>query len=219
MVLRAPSLAALLLLLWYATPISDYTDVETLEPYFQKIADSGWAPVAVPMVIILASIVFFPITILIALTGMTLGPFLGGVCAAAGCLGSAALTFGVGTLLGENGLRKMMGKKLNRLSKGMAAKGVLAVAGLRLLPVAPFTAINLVAGATHIRLFDFLAGTALGMAPGILIISVLGDRLREVWQNPSPENMVVLGLIIAGWVAIGFGLQYFISRRRKKSSG
>lgn len=217
-IIAAVAVAAFLLLVWYATPIADYADVDTLEPYFQKIADSGWAPVAVPIVIILASIVFFPITILIALTGMTLGPVLGGACAAAGCLGSAALTFGIGTLLGENGLRKMMGKKLNRLSKGMADKGVLAVAGLRLLPVAPFTAINLVAGATHIRLFDFLAGTALGMAPGILIISVLGDRLREVWQNPSPENMVVLGLIIAGWIAVGFGLQYFISRRRKKRS-
>jgi len=213
-VVAAVAAAALLLILWYATPIADFTDVETLEPYFQNVADSGWAPVLVPLVIVLASVAFFPITILIALTGMTLGPFLGSACAAAGCLGSAALSFGIGTLLGENGLRKMMGKRLNRISKGMASKGVLAVAGLRLLPVAPFTAINLIAGATHIRFGAFLAGTALGMAPGILVMSALGDRLRDVWQNPSPQNIVVLGLIAVAWLALAVGLQVFVSRRR-----
>lgn len=213
-VVAAVVVTALFLILWYATPIADLADVRTLEPYFQQIADSGWAPVVVPLVIVLASMAFFPVTILIALTGMTLGPFLGGACAGAGCLGSAAISFGIGTLLGENGLRQLMGKRLNRISKGMASKGVLAVAGLRLVPVAPFTAINLIAGATHIRLGDFIAGTALGMAPGIIIMSALGDRLRMIWQDPSPQNMVVLGLIVAGWLAIAVGLQIVISRRR-----
>jgi uncharacterized membrane protein YdjX (TVP38/TMEM64 family)/phosphatidylserine/phosphatidylglycerophosphate/cardiolipin synthase-like enzyme len=218
-VLAAVAVAVLLLILWYATPIANFTDVETLEPYFQRVADSGWALVLVPLVIVLASVFFFPITILIALTGMTLGPFLGSACATAGSLGSAALAFGIGTLLGQNGLRRMMGKRLNRISKRMAHKGVLAIAGVRLLPVAPFTAINLIAGATHIRFGEFMAGTALGMAPGILIVSALGDRLREVWQNPSPQNIVALGLIAVAWIAIAVGLQVLVSRRRRKRSG
>jgi uncharacterized membrane protein YdjX (TVP38/TMEM64 family) len=172
----------------------------------------------VPLVIVLASVVFFPITILIALTGMTLGPFLGFACAAAGCLISAAASFALGTLLGEKGLRKIMGKRLNRMSKAVAKKGVLSVAGLRLLPVAPFTAINLIAGASHIRFWDFVLGTILGMAPGIMLMVALGDRLRQVWKNPSVENMTVLGLIAAGWLALAFGLQFVISKYRKRRS-
>ena len=214
-VIAAGVIALVLLALWYFTPLSHLANVKTLEPYFEEIGQSGWAPVVIPAVFLLASCVFFPITILIALTGMTLGPLLGMACASIGCLGSATFFFGLGTLLGENGLRPMMGKRLNRLSKTLADKGVLSVAGLRLLPVAPFTVINLIAGASHIRLGDFVIGTALGMAPGIILMTTLGDRIREVWHNPSAANVIVLGLLVAGWLAAAFGLQYLISKFRK----
>ena len=46
------------------------------------------------------------------------------------------------------------------------------MAVVRNLPVAPFTIVNMVAGASHIKLGDFLLGTALGMAPGIVAIMV-----------------------------------------------
>jgi uncharacterized membrane protein YdjX (TVP38/TMEM64 family)/phosphatidylserine/phosphatidylglycerophosphate/cardiolipin synthase-like enzyme len=205
-----------LVAVWYLTPAAELADIETLEPYFKELAASSWAPVAIPLIFVVASALFFPITILIALTGMTLGPILGFACAAAGSLISAALSFVIGTFLGKNGLRRIMGKRLNRLSKAVARKGILSVAGLRLLPVAPFTAINLIAGASHIRFSDFIFGTILGMAPGMALMVALGDRLREVWRNPSAENLTVLALIVAGWLALAFGLQYVISKRRKK---
>jgi uncharacterized membrane protein YdjX (TVP38/TMEM64 family) len=206
---------AALLAIWYATPVSDLADVQTLEPYFERIAASGWAPLVIPLIFLVASLAFFPVTILIALTGMTLGPFLGLLCAGIGCLGGALLSFWVGTLLGERGLRPIMGRKLTRLSTSLADKGILSVAGIRLLPVAPFTVINLIAGASHIRVVDFVVGTIFGMAPGIILMTALGDRLREVWRNPSAENVVVLGLITAGWLAAAFGFQYLISKYRK----
>jgi phosphatidylserine/phosphatidylglycerophosphate/cardiolipin synthase-like enzyme/uncharacterized membrane protein YdjX (TVP38/TMEM64 family) len=202
-------------LLWYFTPVADYADVETLEPYFRQIDDSGWALIAIPLIFIVASFAFFPITILIALSGMTLGPVTGFLSAAGGCMGSAALAFGAGMLLGENGIRRIMGQRLNRMSRNAASNGVLSIAVLRLLPIAPFTAINLVAGASHVRFNDYMIGTALGMLPGILLMSALGGRLREVWQNPSVENIIVLGLLVAAWLAAAFGLQYLIKKHRR----
>jgi phosphatidylserine/phosphatidylglycerophosphate/cardiolipin synthase-like enzyme/uncharacterized membrane protein YdjX (TVP38/TMEM64 family) len=202
-------------LLWYFTPVADYADVETLEPYFRQIDDSGWALIAIPLIFIVASFAFFPITILIALSGMTLGPITGFLSAAGGCMGSAALAFGAGMLLGENGIRRIMGQRLNRMSRNAASNGVLSIAVLRLLPIAPFTAINLVAGASHVRFNDYMIGTALGMLPGILLMSALGGRLREVWQNPSIENIIVLGLLVAAWLAAAFGLQYLIKKHRR----
>jgi phosphatidylserine/phosphatidylglycerophosphate/cardiolipin synthase-like enzyme/uncharacterized membrane protein YdjX (TVP38/TMEM64 family) len=202
-------------LLWYFTPVAEYADVETLEPYFRQIDNSGWALIAIPLIFIVASFAFFPITILIALSGMTLGPVTGFLSAAGGCLGSAALAFGAGMMMGENGIRRIMGQRLNRMSRNAASNGVLSIAVLRLLPIAPFTAINLVAGASHIRFGDYMIGTALGMLPGILLMSALGDRLREVWRNPSVENIVMLGLLAAAWLAAAFGLQYLIKKHRR----
>jgi uncharacterized membrane protein YdjX (TVP38/TMEM64 family) len=209
-------IASALVALWYFTPLSEIADVETLEPYFQQIADSGWAPLAIPLVFAVTSLIFFPVTILIALTGMTLGPITGLLSASAVCLGSAALGFGAGALMGEKGLRRIMGRRLNRLSQSAAEKGVVSMVGLRLLPVAPFTAINLIAGASHVRFSDFMIGTVLGMLPGIVLMTALGDRLRQVWHNPSVENTVLLGLLALAWFGAAIGLQYLVSKYRKR---
>ena len=107
------------------------------------------------------------------------------------------------------------GRRLKRLSQSAAEKGIVSMVGLRLLPVAPFSAINLIAGASDVRLMDFLIGTALGMLPGIVLMTALGDRLREVWRNPSVENTIVLGLLAIAWLGAAMGLQYLVSKYRK----
>jgi uncharacterized membrane protein YdjX (TVP38/TMEM64 family) len=57
--------------------------------------------------------------------------------------------------------------------------------------VAPFAIVNLIAGASHIRLKDFLIGTALGMSPGILIITLFADRLLQTIINPGWTNALI----------------------------
>ena len=43
---------------------------------------------------------------------------------------------------------------------------MLAVAAIRLVPIAPFTFVNFAAGASAIKLVDYVAGTLVGMLPG-----------------------------------------------------
>lgn len=63
---------------------------------------------------------------------------------------------------------------------------------VRLIPVAPFTVVNLVAGASHIRFRDFLLGTIFGMVPGVIAITVFSDRLAAAIYRPSPINIALL---------------------------
>ncbi|OPH12145.1 hypothetical protein FE89_29785 [Azospirillum brasilense] len=77
------------------------------------------------------------------------------------------------------------------------------MAALRVVPVAPFTVVNLVAGASRIRFADYLFGTILGMAPGILVFNLLGHQLERVLTEPTPTDMVLLGL--AAVTALGLG--------------
>ena len=42
-----------------------------------------------------------------------------------------------------------------------------------MLPIAPFSIVNVVAGASHIRWSDFLLGTVIGLLPGIIDDDVL----------------------------------------------
>jgi uncharacterized membrane protein YdjX (TVP38/TMEM64 family) len=66
--------------------------------------------------------------------------------------------------------------------------------------VAPFTIVNLIAGASHIELKDYLIGTAVGMLPGILAITIFADRLLQSIQNPDWINILIAVVLAAGLV-------------------
>ena len=78
---------------------------------------------------------------------------------------------------------------------------------VRLLPVAPYTVVNLVAGASRIRWRDFLLGTALGLAPGLVLMSTFVDRAIAAIVSPSGETFGTLALVLVAIVALGFALR------------
>ena len=77
---------------------------------------------------------------------------------------------------------------------------------VRLVPVAPFSVVNVTAGTFNVRFLDFALGTLIGMAPGIFTLAVLGERLEHAIRNPGIKSFAVLavfvGLIVlaAGWI-------------------
>jgi uncharacterized membrane protein YdjX (TVP38/TMEM64 family) len=64
-----------------------------------------------------------------------------------------------------------------------------------------------------------MLGTLVGMAPGIAVMTALGDRLRQVLHNPSVANVGLLVLVAAVWIALSVALQIVLSRRRKRNAG
>ena len=72
--------------------------------------------------------------------------------ATVGALSSAIVTYAVGALLGRETLRGVIGPRLRRVQRKIVNGGVLAIAAIRMVPLAPFTVVNLVAGASEVRL-------------------------------------------------------------------
>jgi uncharacterized membrane protein YdjX (TVP38/TMEM64 family) len=71
-------------------------------------------------------------------------------------------------------------------------------------------------GASGIRFREFLAGTALGMIPGIAAFALVGDLLVDVWQNPTPLNVTLVAAAAALWIGVVLGTQRLINRLGKK---
>ena len=87
---------------------------------------------------------------------------------------------------------------------------------MRVMPTAPFMLVNLVAGATRIRLLDYTIGTFLGLAPGIVIMSVLGGRLLEMMTQPTLLDVgLVIGFLLL-WGGMSYLLQLAVARLRDK---
>jgi uncharacterized membrane protein YdjX (TVP38/TMEM64 family) len=56
--------------------------------------------------------------------------------------------------------------------------------------------INMVAGASHIGLRDFLLGTLLGMAPGTFALCLFADRAVEAVTHPGLGTVVSLVALV-----------------------
>ncbi|HUF86264.1 MAG TPA: VTT domain-containing protein [Thermohalobaculum sp.] len=154
----------------------------------------------------------FPVLALIAGTGLL--SVAGLAVATAGSLLGAVTGYAAGAVLGRDALRRLAGRRLDRISRQLARRSILAMTVVRLLPVAPFTLINLAAGAWHIRFRDFAAGTVLGMAPGIVAITLFSGQLGQLMRAPSAANAAILaGLLLLIAAVAAWGWRHFLRHR------
>ena len=164
-------------------------------------------PMSFPGVLVayvIGGLIMIPVTLLVGVTAMVFSPAWAALYALSGCLLNAWVTYLIGSGLGKQTIRKLAGRRLNRLSRQIAKQGILTVAVIRNIPVAPYTIVNMIAGASHIKLKDYLVGTAVGMLPGILAITIFADRLLHAIQNPDWINALIAAalatvLFVGSW--------------------
>jgi phosphatidylserine/phosphatidylglycerophosphate/cardiolipin synthase-like enzyme/uncharacterized membrane protein YdjX (TVP38/TMEM64 family) len=198
-----------LALIWQFVPLANPDEVRAL---LASVNDNPMAPLIVIAVFVIAGVLMFPVTVLIAASAAAFGPWLGFSYAAVGALTSALATYGVGAALGKRTLRDLLGPRLNRVRQRVAKRGIVAVAAIRLVPVAPFTVVNLVAGASSIPVFDYMIGTLIGMLPGMVMISAVGNQFARIMVAPTVYDLAILAAAVVGWVALSIGVQAAVSR-------
>jgi phosphatidylserine/phosphatidylglycerophosphate/cardiolipin synthase-like enzyme/uncharacterized membrane protein YdjX (TVP38/TMEM64 family) len=214
-------LLALILLagLWHWTPLREWMDVSTLAASLEEVA-SG--PIALLMTVggfLIGGVLVMPVMVLIAVTILAFGPWWGFWYALSGMTASALLTFGIGRLLGRRLMDHLSGSWVHRISRTLAKKGILTVVTLRMLPVAPFSILNAVAGASHIRTRDFFLGTVLGELPGLIGLALFLDQVTETIRHPGLGSIVLLVIIAAGIVLTAWALGRWLSNRPEEGQG
>jgi uncharacterized membrane protein YdjX (TVP38/TMEM64 family) len=194
--------AAVLLLLatlpmaWQWTPLNEWINFETVLEW-QEAAKQYPAPLYVVLgAYLLGSLVLFPVTILNVATVFAFGPVMGNVYALAGWLASAAMGFGIGRALGRDLVQKLSRSRLHRLLLPAERHGFLTVLAVRILPIAPFTLVNFVVGASGIRFHDFILASLVGRIPGIIILTVAGLQIQDFLRNPALGSLLVLGITL-----------------------
>jgi len=198
-------------LLWYFFPVKEWATGAAL-------AEEGFAPsqgaAALPPVLVaylVGSGLMVPASLLIVLTGLAFGFTKGTLFSFAGIMLAASVYYRLGRHLHRNTVRKLAGWRLNHLTHRIARNTTITVVAARVSVLAPFNALNLVAGATGINFKYYLFGTFLGMVPLIVLFAALGDRVREFITDPGWINFLLLAGILAvdvlvlGWMRIRMG--------------
>ncbi|MCF8100754.1 MAG: VTT domain-containing protein [Desulfarculaceae bacterium] len=190
---------------WRWGPLSDVLDASALASWAYQFSRGPAGVLLVFGAFLLGGAVMLPVTLLMLATGLVYGPWLSPLYALGGCLLSAVAFYWIGRLLGREAVERLAGDGLNELSRRLAEHGVINVAIMRNLPVAPFTVVNLVAGASRISFRDFALGTLLGLLPGVILFTTFAGRVKSALQDPGPWQVaaVVAGaaglFLLAAW--------------------
>ena len=190
---------------WKWSPLKVWLDVDRIVATLQHLGRS-FGPLAAVGGFALALTLAVPLTFLTLVTIVAFGPLGGFFVCVAGALLGAAVSYWLGVGLGREVVRKLGGARVNALSQRLAQRGLLAVIAVRLVPVAPFAVVNMMAGASHIRLRHLLLGTLIGMTPGTLVMMVFVDQIIAAMRQPSPTSVLIVLLTL---ILIGLGLWGF----------
>lgn len=205
-----------LILAWRFTPLSAFADPQSIREWLADIAEMPGAPLVVLAAFIIGGLLVFPVLLLIAATAAVFGPWHGFALAGTGAILSAVVTYGLGAAIGRNAMENVLGPRLSRVRRGIVQRGVLAVAAVRLVPIAPFTLVNLIAGASRIRFSDYLLGTMIGMAPGLILMCALGYQIWSIITQPTLTNILLFVLAVLAWLAVSIGAQALLLRWRRR---
>lgn len=165
---------------------------------------------------LVASLFLVPVNLLIAATAAAFGPLLGLAYALAGALAAASMGFGLGRLLGRHPVRRLAGRRVNAVRRRLTRHGLWAMTLLRLLPIAPFTIVNLVAGTAAIRFREFFLGSVIGMLPGSLLLVIFGDRLGAWLRRPDTTNLAILVGVTFAVIMLALLLGRWARRRQPR---
>jgi uncharacterized membrane protein YdjX (TVP38/TMEM64 family) len=213
-VLTACAIAAALALVWRFTPLAHALQPQHIADRLESIEKLAWAPFAFVGAYVLGGLVMFPVTVLSAATAIIFPPLKAVAVSFSGIMLSAALLHWLGTRFIKGRLRKSLSGVIERVDQALSDRGIITIATIRMIPLAPFTLVNLAAGAVGVPFRDYMLGTALGLAPGVTVICIFGRQVRAFWHDPNMKTVLVAVTIGIVWIGMSLLLQRWISHRR-----
>lgn len=197
---------------WRWTALGEWVEPAALAAWVRDAVRSPWAPLLIALMYIAANMVLLPNTLLNAGVILALGTGWGIGYALLGSLSAGTVYYALGRRYGEQRLQRLKIDRLDQIIEQLQRSGLPGLVLLRLLPIAPYTVVNLMLGAVGIGLPRFLIGTLLGLLPGSLATTAFGHQLERLIRDPSWQDGALLALVLALAVAVLFALRRVAER-------
>jgi len=165
LIIVAALLFAAAVVLWRFTALAQLLTPEHLAQWLSSFTGMSAAPFIVVALFVAGGLAVFPLALLIAATAILFPPWTAICVSYAGSLLSASLTYFIGARLLSSTATAALGPAREKVSTALRNNGLIAIAALRTLPVAPYTLVNVAAGSLGIPFRDYLLGQRLGSRP------------------------------------------------------
>jgi phosphatidylserine/phosphatidylglycerophosphate/cardiolipin synthase-like enzyme/uncharacterized membrane protein YdjX (TVP38/TMEM64 family) len=209
---------AALAVVWRSTSLKAFINYGTISNLIPSLTDSPFAPLWIAGIFTMGTLVLMPVTLLIIATGATFGPVLGFFYALCGSLVSAMVHYGLGRMASKETVRRVAGSRLGHVQRQISRHGFISMLFARIVPIAPFVIVNLVAGAMQVRVRDFLLGTLAGMSPGISAVVLLENQLQRALQDPGIGNITLLVALAIFFALLGAAFYRWYGTRPLRAS-
>jgi phosphatidylserine/phosphatidylglycerophosphate/cardiolipin synthase-like enzyme/uncharacterized membrane protein YdjX (TVP38/TMEM64 family) len=208
-----------LALAWTYTPLASLVTRQNVLRWGHDFSQLAWAPLIVILAYTPASYAMFPRWFITMVSVIAFGPWRGFLYGLCGMIVAAVVSYLPGRLVRRDTVRRLAGPRLNRLTAALYHRGALAVAVVRLLPIAPFVVVNLVMGAMRIRLRDFVLGSLVGVLPGMLMATVLSEQISRWIVKPAEINGWLIALAAVLLVTVAWFGQRWLRRVDRETTG
>lgn len=174
------------------TPIGSISSLDDVQRVMAPVLNHPLLPLFVLVAFLVTSLFMLSVWLMILQTCLLFPPLVAIPLALGGALLSAVSFYGLGKLLGRDVVIRHAPRRAQQL---LASVSLPAMITVRLLPVLPFTVVNVCCGAFNVGFRTYVVGSALGMAPGIVALALLGMKLVDAVRHPTPQALA--GLVSA----------------------
>lgn len=197
-IVRALGVIALLVGLWFAYR-GGLLEPEAVRT---RVDQAGiWGPVIFVALYAVLGLLPVPLGLFTILAGAVFGGIGGVVVVWIGAMLGAMLGFFLARSTIRPVLEPLIEKHKGKVWQYLEGTGVFPVLAIRLMPVAPFMAVNYVAGATGIPVVSYSVGTALGIMPAVALYVQVGasgleDPARLLWSLAGIAALILIGSVL-----------------------
>lgn len=192
---------------WYSLPVKDW--VKTFNAWVEQ--RGVWGYVIFIAAYAVATVFFFPGSLLTIGAGLAFGLWRGFAVVSAGSTLGAALAFLIARYFVRSKVEAKAkdNPKFAAMDEAIGKEGWKMVALLRLSPLLPFNLSNYLYGVTKIGFWPYIAASWVGMLPGTFLYVYLGAAGKEAssGSGAGPWNWVLFGaglvttIVVTIWIS------------------
>lgn len=177
---------------------------------------------------VLVSLVFFAVyvavtalslpgaTILTLAGGASLGLLWGTVVVSLASSIGATLAMLAARYLLRDAIQARFGRRLDEINKGIDKEGAFYLFSLRLIPVVPFFALNLLMGLTRIKTWTYFWVSQIGMLAGTVAYVNAGTQIARIDSLKSILSPALIGsFVLLGLLPLAVNKVLALVKRRK----